>query len=428
MTAAELRALRATQIANARGIVTGAETANRDMTDDESNRFDTAMREADELGKKITAAERKESLDQAEAELRQTGARRSAPAGTNAGTGTRELTAAQATEVFRAWALAGSPEHRPDADMQLRAAQAGVDLGRQVMTLRAMSVGTTTAGGHTVQQSFSSELEKVLLYYFTAAEAFDIFSTDDGADYPWPTVDDTANSGEFVAEAGALAVNQDPTFAQITYKSWDWYSPVVKVAHQLLRDSARNVPALLAELFAERKARKLDSSCVGTNAGTTAPEGCYNGVTVGAQLATANPITYAKLLAVESSVPLAYRNQPGVGWLMHDGTWQAIRGLVDTNGRPLVGMDMQNGVEKRLLGYPVHISNNVTSHASPGSNQPLSLFGALKKYKIRRVGGSTLTRLNELYAANGQVGFVLHEAFDGRWITKAGVRTLNCFT
>lgn len=327
--------------------------------------------------------------------------------------------------MFRAWALAGTPNGRPDAEMVHRAAEFGFDVNSQIIQFRALSKGTTTAGGHTVPQSFSDQLEKVLAYFFPVAEAFEMFGTDDGRDYPWPTVTDTSNAAAIVAEAGSIGSSTDPTFGQVTFKSWDYFSPIVKVAFQLLRDSARDIPALLAELFGERFGRGLDTATISSNAGTAAPEGILNGVSAGVNLDSGNAITFLKLLALETSVDLAYRNLPGTGFIMHDATWSAIRSLVDGAGRPMVGMDIQNGVARRLLGYPVFISNNMTSIASAGDNTPLILFGALKKYKVRRIGGSTLTRLNELYAGNGQVGFCLHEAYDGRWVTKAGVKTLN---
>jgi hypothetical protein len=70
---------------------------------------------------------------------------------------------------------------------------------------------------------------------------------------------------------------------------------------------------------------------------------------------------------------------------------------------------------------------NSWNAGSPASNIPLILFASLKKYKVRAIGGARLTRLDELYAANGQVGFVLHQAYDARWHTHAGV-TLNSST
>lgn len=420
----ELRADRAAVIAEARKIVDKATAETRDLTAEETEKFDNYMRQADEFGRQVVTAERSEALAAAEAELRGSAGRRVPAAAPRQGS--RVLDADQAAELVRAWALAEDPTRQPDPDLVFRAADAGFNVnGRTMSYSRALSKGTTTAGGHTVPQSFSSELEKVLAYFFLVGEAVSQFNTDNGQDYPWPTVTDTANASGIVAEAGAVGTTTDPTFGQIVYKSWDYFSPIVKVSYQLLRDSAQNIPSVLAELFAERMGRALDAAIVSSNAGTAAPEGLLNGVSAGVNLASGNAITFAKLLALETSVDLAYRSQPGCGHLMHDATWQAIRALADSTGRPLVNMDIQNGVERRLLGYPVFISNNMTSIASAGDNTVHILFGALKKYKVRRIGGSTLTRLNELYAGNGQVGFVLHEAYDGRWITKAGVKTLN---
>ena len=100
-------------------------------------------------------------------------------------------------------------------------------------------------------------------------------------------------------------------------------------------------------------------------------------------------MTIAKLLELEVSVDPAYRNLPGTGFLMHDNTWQSIRQMVDLSGRLMLNSDIQNGVEKRLLGYPVYISNNMTPITTPGDDAPLILFGALKKYRFRKIAGST---------------------------------------
>lgn len=423
MNSVELRNQRAQAIAEARKLIDSIEAEGREMTVDEKNTADKMFADADALASKAEAAERKEKLETAEAELRQAQPRKTSPRLSSR----NELDRNGAAELMRSWALAGAPGHRPSADDNLRAAEYGFDLGSQVIQYRALSKGSNSAGGYTVPTSFSTELEKILNYYWNVFDAVESFNTSDGTDYPWPTVDDSTNASSIVTEASGIGSSTDPSFGAVTFKSFDYYSPIVKCSNQLLRDSARDIPSLLAELFAERMARALDTAIVSTNAGSSAPEGMLYGVSAGANLASGNAMTVAKLLATEVSVPIQYRNLPGVGWLMHDATWSEIRGLAETTGRLMIGSDLQNGVEKRLLGYPVHISNNMTSFASPGDNQPLILFGALKKYKIRRVGGSTLTRLNELYAANGQVGFVLHEAFDGRWLTKSGVKTLNSY-
>lgn len=386
----DYREQRAKLLADAKNIIEKSKAEQRDLTSEESEHVEKLYADFDAIRSKELA----DKVERAEAELRQP--RRQ----------TVEVAGGRPDEdSFRQWAV--GDRSQPD--------------------VRALSKGTNSAGGYTVPQSFSTQLEKALSYYFTVDSAIGTFSTDDGRDYPWPTVDDTANSSSIVAEAGTIGSSSDPSFGQITFKSWDYYSPIVKVSNQIIRDSVVDFPSLLADLFAERMGRALDTAVVGTNAGTSAPEGLLHGVTVGANLLTGNAITQAKLLELETSVPIAYRNLPGVGFVMHDATWQAIRGLTDTTGRLLVNSDLQSGVTKQLLGYPVFISNQLTSIGSPGDNQPLILFGAMKKYLLRRIGGATLTRMNELYAGTGQVGFVLHEAFDGRWLTTAGVRTLNSF-
>jgi HK97 family phage major capsid protein len=386
-------------LADAKAIIENAKAEQRDLSKDEAEKVEHLYAEFDKANEQQRSKELTEKVERAEAELRQP--RRQIGFNNNIEAANKDRN----DEAFRSWAM--GDRSQPD--------------------VRALSKGTNSAGGFTVPQSFSSQLDKALSYYFTVTDAISTFSTEDGRDYPWPTVDDTANASSIVTEASGIGSSSDPTFGQVVFKSWDYYSPIVKVSNQVIRDSVVDFPSMLADLFAERMGRALDAAVVGSNAGSSAPEGMLNGVSVGVNLATGNPITQAKLIALETSVPLAYRNLPGVGFIMHDATWQAIRQLEDLQGRLLVNSDIQSGVVKRLLGYPVFISNGLTSISSPGDNQPLILFGALKKYQLRRVGGSTLTRMNELYAANGQVGFVLHEAFDGRWLTKAGVKTLNSF-
>jgi len=420
----EIKEQRAKVIAQAREVINLADADKRSLSDDEQTKVDELFSQADKMAKDANDAERREKLETAEAELRSSQGRK-----INSITSvTNPLDKRQASEFMRAWALAGTTGNRPDMNTVTRASEFGFDVSGNTINYRALSKGTTTAGGFTVPQSFSTELEKVLAYYFSVGEAVEMFDTEDGRDYPWPIVDDSGNAGAIVTEASGIGSSTDPAFTQVTFKSWEYYSPIVKVSNQLLRDSARDIPSMLAELFAERMGRALQTACISTNAGSSAPEGMLYNVTAGVNLASGNAITLAKLMDLEASVDIAYRSLPGTGFVMHDATFNAIRQIVDaTGGRPLLNPDISTGTEKRLFGYPVFISNSMTSISSPGDNAPLILFGALKKYKVRRVGGSTLTRLNELYAANGQVGFCLAEAFDARWITKAGVKTLNSY-
>lgn len=334
-------------------------------------------------------------------------------------TGTPINIAFDSREVLRSWGADGKVNF------------AGNDQVRFLdnkLVYRSLNVGTDASGGFTVGESWNPVLEKLSTYTFDVAKAANVFVTDNDEDYHNPIMDDTGNNGEYKAEEGTISVNQDPTFSEVIHKSWDWYSPICKVSNRLLKNSKFDLAGELFEAFNGRFDRFVENAYVSTNAGSTAPEGMLYGVSAGVNLATGNAITLAKLQALEASVPYDALSLPGCAFLMHYKTWQAITQIVDgVSGRPLVNGDIQNGTEKRLFGYPVYISNKMTSFASPGDNQPLILFGNLKDYKIRNVSGVDLTRITELYAATGQTGFVAHRSYDARWMKKTLVATLNSY-
>lgn len=422
----ELREKRAALIANAKVIIDNAETDERELTADEQAQVDAMFAGADQLQAETDAAvteEQKSKLNALLAEQRKTQGRKVVPSD-------RKPSHDEVSEAFRKWALAGSPEARLSVSDEMRMSEFGLNARSRTLNLRALSKGTSTAGGNSVPQDFTSEYEKKLKYFFPVMDAISTFTTADGRDLPFTQADDTSNAAAIVGEAGSVAVNVDPTFSKITFKAWKYASPIVKVSVELLQDSSIDLQSYLADAFGERFGRAYETAVVSSNAGTAAPEGLLNGITVANNLASGNAITLAKLIELETSVDIAYRSQPGVGWMMHDATWGQIRQLADSTGfpifQPLAGL--ADGVQPRLLGYPVYISNQMTSISSPGDNAPLILFGAFNKYRWRTCSDRVLTRLDELYAATGEVGFVMLERADGRYVGHSGcVKALNSY-
>jgi HK97 family phage major capsid protein len=427
VTATELRNQRAELLAEARKI-TSKETESCPLSAEDKERVEGYIGQIDALAVQLERAERSERLDKYEHEMRQVEPRKVQPATTSA---RGQVTDGQRKEAFRNWCLRGTVQGAnigPDA--HYRAADCGVNLNSPELELRAMSKGTNSAGGFGVPTDFTAEYEKYLAYYFPLGNALSSFTTSDGRDLPYTRFSDTGNAAAIVAEAGSIGYATDPTLSQVTFKAWK-YVTSLKVSTELLQDSVVDLEQYFGEAFAERFARGYEAAVISSNAGSAAPEGLLTGLSVGTTLATGNPITLAKLISMETSVDIAYRSLPGAGWIMADGTWAAIRQLADTAGMPILQTDIQSGVAPRLLGYPVHISNTLTSHASPGDNAVLAVFGALSKYRQRFCSNRTLIRQNELFAANGQVGFVMAERYDGRHIGPVGasgsMKTLNSF-
>lgn len=428
MKSSELRNQRAALVAEARGIVAKAEAEKRDLNEDENKAYESKMSDVDSLANDISKAERSEKLDHVEAELRQSAGRKASPVAPTARTEVRDE---DRKAAFRAWTLAGTNNADNSADMSLRAAQAGVNLHSNTLELRALSVGTTTAGGYTVPVTLSTQIEKALKYYSDVRQFCKTITTATGDNLDWPTVTDVSNQAAIVAEAGAPATNVDPTFGKVTFKSELFHSDIVKVSVQLLQDSVVDVEALLADMLAERIARKMESEFMVGAGGGSAPNGLVTGSTVGVNLATGNAITFAKLKDLEHSVDIAYRRNGA--FLMHDLTWAAIEKIVDSTGRPIFlpgyqGLGQQT--QRSIFGYPVYLSNQFANYSgSEGDTQPLILFGDFSRYMVRDVAaGFVLTKFNELYMGNMQVGFQLWRRAWGDYIGPAGcVKSLNSF-
>ena len=80
------------------------------------------------------------------------------------------------------------------------------------------------------------------------------------------------------------------------------------------------------------------------------------------------------------------------------------------------------GKPDTILGRPIYTSSYVPTVAA---GQKVMLFGDLSYYWIADRGERTFKRLNELYAAADQVGFVTTQRVDGKLILPEAVKVLK---
>lgn len=427
LTCTELRQSRADVIAKARAIHSKAEAeSKRDLTAEENQEFDRLMAHADQLKEQADTAERRERLEKDEAELNASRGRRSEP--TAPGRQVAGATAEDWRESVRAWALHGTDHARNDGHTLHRASLCGVQIGAATLNLRALSKGSAGAGGNAVPAAgMVAVIEKAMKFFAPIRSYASILVTDTGSDLDYPKVTDVANSAAILGEAGTITAATDPVFAKTTMKAWKYATTIVKFSVELLQDLAVDPETLIGELLGERMGRGQSTGFV-TGNGTTAPEGLATGATAGVNLASTNAMTHDKVIDLIYSVDRAYRN-PNSAFLAHDETVAALVKLKDGAGQYLWQPSVQAGEPDRLKNYPVLVSNDLTSITSPGDNAALMLFGDMKKYLIRDVRSSQqVVRLNELYAATGEVGFVLLQRTDGRYIGTSGcVKSLNSY-
>ena len=138
---------------------------------------------------------------------------------------------------------------------------------------------------------------------------------------------------------------------------------------------------------------------------------------VGVTAASSTAITADELISLVYSLKAPYRRN--AKFLLNDATISIIRKLKDNNGAYLWQPSVQAGQPDRLLGYEIYTSPYVPTAAAGA----LAIaFGDFKNYWIGDRAGRTVQRLNELYATNGQIGYVSTERVDGKVILPEGIK------
>lgn len=285
---------------------------------------------------------------------------------------------------------------------------------------RDLSAASGTAGAYTIPEGFVANLERAMLFYGNVRAVASVMRTTGGEPMAWSTMNDTGNTGARIAENTAVT-EADPTFAQVIFYAYKYTSKLVQVPFELLQDSAFDLASELGSALGERLGRITNTEFT-TGTGTNQPNGIVTASTAGKTTASATAVTFDEMIDLIHSVDIAYRNQPGAGFMFHDGILQAIRKLKDGNNNYLWQPSVVAGVPDKIWNFPYAINNDMQSSLATGTKT--MLFGALGKYKIRDVAGVRLLRLNERYADSDQVGFVAFSRHDGN-LLNAGVQPVK---
>jgi HK97 family phage major capsid protein len=330
------------------------------------------------------------------------------------------------------------PHYRAFANMLRLAPHARVqDLSpedRQILSKKferfenTMSTTTGSQGGYVVPTGFSDMLEEAKNWFGGIEGIVDIFRTETGNPFPWPTLNDTANEGEIIGQN--TQVNQaDLAFGQQTFNAYIGSSKLVLIPLALIQDSYFDLDALVARLLGTRLGRLYNNKCtIGT--GTNEPTGIVTAaVAAGNTVVFPNgqtaSVTYNNLVDIEHAVDPDYRSNPSTRWMFSDAVLKILKKLVDGANRPLwqpgLSASFRDGAavdliaaKPMILDHPYVINSKM---ATPAADANSILFGDMSCFKVREVaGGTTLLRLTERYADYLQVGFLAFQRFDSQLI------------
>jgi len=279
----------------------------------------------------------------------------------------------------------------------------------------ALQIGTDSEGGYLVPDEFEKTLITSLVDSNVMRSLCKIVTTSFG-DKLIPVVA-SRGTASWVAEEG-LIPDSDDSFGQVTLGAHKLVT-MIKVSEELLNDNVFNLENYIAKEFARRiGAAEEEAFIVGV--GTGKPTGIVNMAQLGVTTAVNNAITFDEIIDLYYSLREGYRNNST--WLMNDSTIKVIRKLKDNSGQYLWQPSLQAGQPDTILNRPVRTSVYMPTIASATK---VAAFGDFSNYWIADRQGRAFQRLNELFAANGQVGFKASERVDGKLTLAESVKVLQ---
>ena len=362
------------------------------LSADDRATYEKMEQEIVDLGKEIGIIERREALDLEMSKPT------SAPISANPNTKTEEKTGRSSDEYKKSFWQAMRNKKNP------------------YEAVNALQIGTDSEGGYLVPDEYESTLieklhdENIIRQYATVIKS-------SNGDKKIPVV---AGYGEATwTDEEAAYTESDDSFGVITLGAHKLTS-IIKVSEELLNDSAFDLEQYISKEFVRRMAAAEENAFI-NGTGTGRPTGILQTAESGKTTAAAAAITADEVIDLYHSLRSPYRKN--AVFIANDSTVKSVRQLKDSNGMYLWQPGLKEGQPDTLIGNRI-----ISSAYMPeiGAGKKPILFGDISYYWIADRQGRTFQRLNELYAATGQVGFRTFQRVDGKLTLAETVKTLTC--
>ena len=398
MTILELREKRAKAWEAAKAFLDSHRKENGVLSAEDDAAYTKMEQEITDLGKEIARLERQEALD---AELNR--------------------------PVNRP--LTGKPGGRADADREDKTGRASDDYRKNFWNAmrskapmpavtNALQIGTDSEGGYLVPDEYERTLVEALEEENIFRQMAKVIKTSSG-DRKIPVVA-SKGTASWIDEEGAFPESDD-SFGQVSIGAYK-LGTMIKVSEELLNDSVFDLPSYISREFARRIGAKEEEAFF-TGDGKGKPLGVLaatGGAETGVTAASATAVTADELMDLYYSLKSPYRKKSV--WVLNDSTIKAIRKLKDSTGQYLWQPSLTAGAPDTILGRPVRTSAYMPAIAAGAKT---IAFGDFSYYWIADRQGRSFKRLNELFAATGQVGFLASQRVDGKMILAEAVKVLE---
>lgn len=257
--------------------------------------------------------------------------------------------------------------------------------------VRTLVKGTASAGGVTVPTTFYGQLmEHAIETSAILSAGATILYTTSGEEISVP-VTLSAPVGAQVGE-GQVIPTSEPVLGKRSLFAYK-YGDLLQISRELSDDSAFDLEGFIARQAGRAIGNAFGAKLV-AGTGTNEPAGLITSTTLGVTGAAgaAGSPTWDDLIDLFYSVIGPYRNSPGAGWLIKDGTAAKLRKLKDLEGRYIWQPSVIAGQPDLIEGKPVFTDPNMPSVAAGAKS---IAFGDMSAYFARIVNGVRFERSDD---------------------------------
>jgi HK97 family phage major capsid protein len=384
MNERELLAKRTILIAQARAMLEKCDTEKRDFAADEQTNYDAIFADVAKLDVKIDNIRK---LGTADVDEFRSGVSLRPESGTGA---------------------------NPDEEKRAKAYNRFLRTGAVEPELRALQADSDAAGGfYTAPQQFVNRLLKAVddQVWIRQWSTKNTITNAQSLGMPYLAADPA--DSDWTSELGVGNADSAMTFGkrELTPKP---LAKSIRVSNKLLRLSP-DVEALVIARLAYKFAITWEKAGM-TGSGSGQPLGLFtassDGISTSRDVSTGNTTTAIQtdgLIEAKYSLKAAY--WPNAKWIFHRDAVKQLAKLQDDTGRYLWQNAITLGQPDMLFGIPLFVSEYAPNTFTTG--QYVGLIGDFSMYHTADALDFSTQRLNELYAATNQTGFIGRLESDG---------------
>ena len=370
----------------ARGFVDKADTEKREMTPEEVRQYDGHMKEAVELRTKI---DREQSLIDEE--------KRSAEEGLRL-IGDDKVKTPEAEARAKAFRSFLRHPNIPDAEL------------RTLTTGSETQAGFLNAPQEFVQQLIAKVKNQVFIENMSTGH-----TTTNANGLGFPTLETDLDDFAMITEIKTAPEDTTIAFGKREFKPHP-SSKLVKISDAMLRADGMNPEAIVMDRAAYKYGiLKEYKYLLGT--GNQEPLGLFVASAKGINTDRDVTLTYSDdftaddILSTKYALKAQYINSGKCGWLFNRTAVLKLAKIKDGIGRYIFEMTDKMGAMDQLKGSPLYMSEYVPNTFT--ESQYVGMFGDFSWYYTVNSLSLRIKRLNELFAATREVGFLFDTEFDG---------------